>query len=67
MATVLVVGAGARSLVASVPAAAIATGLAIAGGTLALRRPASRAAFRASVGAALVLALGLATALVTGG
>ena len=67
MATVLVVGAGARLLVASVPAAAIATGLAIAGGTLALRRPASRAAFRASVGAALVLALGLATALVTGG
>ena len=66
MATVLIVGAGPESLVASVPAAAIATGLAIAGGTLALRRPASRGAFRASIAAALVLALGLAIALTMG-
>jgi len=67
MATVLVIGAGAESFAASLPAAAIAGLLAVAGGVSAIRRPSSRTAFRASIGAAVVLACGLAVALVLGG
>lgn len=67
MAAVLVLGAGAESFAASLPAAALAVLLAVVGGVAAIRLPSSRTAFRSSIGAAVVLAGGLAVALVLGG
>jgi len=59
MSVVLVVGAGEKALPVSLTAGIIAALVAIAGGIFAIKRPSSKAAFRASILAALVLAAGL--------
>ena len=63
MAAVLVVGAGEQARVASLIAAALATAVAVVGGITATKAPSSRWAFRSTIAAALVLALGLAVSL----
>ena len=59
MAGVLVQGAGTQAFPASLPSAAVAVMVAVAGGVWALSRPQSRWAFWASIVASLVLAAGL--------
>lgn len=59
MSAVLVVGAGEQALPVSLTSGIIAALVAIAGGIFAIKRPNSRAAFRASILAALVLTAGL--------
>ena len=59
MSAVLVVGAGEQALPVSLTSGIIAALVAIAGGIFAIKRPNSRATFRASILAALVLAAGL--------
>lgn len=67
MSGVLVWGAGSGALSLSVPFAAVATGVAIAGGIIALRDPRSRAPFRAAIAASVILALGLSTVVLFSG
>jgi len=67
MAGVLVLGAGTQAFPASIPSAAVAIVVAVAGGVWALSRPRSRLAFRASIVASLVLAAGLTGSLLLGG
>ena len=67
MAGVLVLGAGTPAFPASLPSAAVAIMVAVAGGVWALSRPRSRLAFRASIVASLVLAAGLTGSVLLGG
>jgi 4-hydroxybenzoate polyprenyltransferase len=67
MAGVLVLGAGTQAFPASIPSAAVAIVVAVAGGVWALSRPRSRLAFRASIVASLVLAAGLTGSVLLGG